>query len=87
MIVDNKEINFVIIRGNKPVEIIQVAYDVADPTVLGRELDAIKLARTKIGDVPAKIIVGTTYSERILGNIEIIPYWEWETKIMPNQTI
>ncbi len=87
MLVDGKEVDFVIIREGKPVELIQVVYDLTDPTVLGRELDAIKSAWTKIGRIPSKIITGITFKERTIRGVEILPYWEWEAKITPNQTI
>ena len=69
-----REVDFVVVKGSKVDELIQVSYDVSDPDTLKREVDAIQIASAEL-KCKKKTVITWDYEEN--GEIRFVPLWKW----------
>lgn len=81
----DNECDFVIFDRDKPVDIIQVAYDIGDRKTLERELSGLADAAGYFGLKRGKIITFDTEREPLViprgVTAEIVPAFKWFTGI------
>ncbi|MCD6369875.1 MAG: ATP-binding protein [Thermoplasmata archaeon] len=70
----DKEVDFVVSRGFKVEELIQVSYDVEDPETGKRELRALDKAGEELR-CKNKTVITWDYEEE--GEVRFIPLWKW----------
>lgn len=75
----NKEVDFLLRKGNKIECLIQVSYDISDPKTFKREISALIQASSEVDCENLKLI---TWNQEETVNtdgktIEIIPAWKW----------
>lgn len=75
----NKEVDFVISDGLRPVELIQVTYDIDSPDTKNREIRALIHASKELDCENLKIITWDYEDEEKIDGKEIhyIPLWKW----------
>ena len=75
----NKEVDFVVKKGQRISEAIQVSFSISDIDTLKREVDALLDAKKELN--PDKLLLITDDEERIIEQngvkIHIIPLWKW----------
>ncbi len=69
-----REVDFVVVKGSKVDELIQVSYDVSDPDTLKREVDAIQIASAEL-KCKKKTVITWDYEEN--GETRFVPLWKW----------
>ncbi len=69
-----EEVDFVVSRGLKVEELIQVSYDIEDPDTRKRELKALEKAGEEL-NCKNKTVITWDYEEE--GEIKFIPLWKW----------
>ncbi|UCE37550.1 MAG: ATP-binding protein [Thermoplasmata archaeon] len=74
-----KEVDFIVKKGERVMELVQVCYDIEDYTTKARETSALIKASDELGCKKLKIITWDyEEKERVKGkNIEYIPLWKW----------
>jgi predicted AAA+ superfamily ATPase len=74
-----KEVDFVVKKGEKVLELIQVCYDIEDYVTKGRETSALIKASDELGCKKLTIITWDyDEKEKIKGKkIDYIPLWKW----------
>ena len=77
---DYGEVDFVVSKYKKVVELIQVAYEL-NPSNEERELEPLAYAFSELGAKDAKVITFDTDSERKVGNrvVKILPFAIWQS--------
>lgn len=70
----NREVDFVVRRGFRVTELIQVAYDVEDPDTKKRELRALEDASK---DLRCDKMTVITWDYEEEGKIRFVPLWKW----------
>ena len=75
----NKEVDFVISDGLRPVELIQVSYDMESPNTKNREIRALIYASKELDCENLKIITWDYECEEEMDgkNVQYVPVWEW----------
>lgn len=75
----NKEVDFVVKKGQRISQAIQVSFSISDIDTLKREVDALLDAKKELN--PDKLLLITDDEERIIEQngvkIYIIPLWKW----------
>jgi len=75
----NQEVDFLILNNGLVEELIQVCYDIMDPTTKKREIDALIQASKELKCNNLKIITWDYEGEEIVDNkkIKYVPLWRW----------
>lgn len=83
------EVDFVVMEGDRILELIQVSYDISNPIVREREVSSLIKVMRKHNIDEGVIVTGFQYDEikRNELKIEVIPYWEWEIRKEPKLCI
>lgn len=73
------EVDFVVADGGKPVELIQVSYDISSPKTRNRELNGLLAGAKELGcDKLTLITFDTAETVNVNGHaIEIVPAIDW----------
>ena len=69
-----EEVDFVVSRGLKVEELIQVSYDIEDPDTRKRELKVLEKAAEELG-CKNKTVITWDYEED--GEVRFVPLWKW----------
>jgi len=75
----NQEVDFLILNNGLVEELIQVCYDIMDPTTKKREINALIRASKELKCNNLKIITWDYEGEEIVDNkkIKYVPLWRW----------
>jgi predicted AAA+ superfamily ATPase len=73
------DVDFLVTRDNKPVELIQVSCSISEPHTYAREVDSIMDASEKLDCYNLTIV--TFNEERVISRggkvIKVVPAWKW----------
>ncbi|MCD6369873.1 MAG: ATP-binding protein, partial [Thermoplasmata archaeon] len=69
-----EEVDFVVVKGAKVEELIQVSYDIEDPDTRKRELRALEKAGEEL-KCKNKTVITWDYEEE--GEVRFVPLWKW----------
>jgi hypothetical protein len=76
------DVDFLLTRDNKPVELIQVSYSISDPSTYAREVESLLDAGDKLDCSNLSIV--TFNEERVINQggktINVVPAWKWLLK-------
>jgi predicted AAA+ superfamily ATPase len=74
-----KEVDFVVRRGRKVEEAIQVSFDLRDSKTMEREIEGLRSAQKELG--AKRLVVVTDDEEKEIKenglHVEIVPLWKW----------
>jgi predicted AAA+ superfamily ATPase len=76
---NNKEVDFLLRKGNQIECLLQVSYDISNPKTLKREISALTQASSELG-CKNLILISWNQEDTITSEgktIEIIPAWKW----------
>lgn len=73
------EVDFVVKEGHAVKQLIQVCYDISDPSTMKREVKALALASKELRCNNLLILTGSAKGEERVGNkrVKIVPLWKW----------
>ena len=78
---NDKEVDFVLRKGNKVVELVQVCYDMSSPKTERREVTSLLECAEELRCNNCRII--TWDEERVVEEgegIEVVPFWKWAVR-------
>ena len=70
-----KEVDFVLMRGRKVSELIQVSYTSGEKGIKDKEFKGLSRAEVELGSGNLKVIMWDYEGD--LGGVKCIPLWNW----------